>query len=108
MSMIIVAAAAGSLIRWQVGMSLWGVLLVNSAGSFLAGVIAGMNKPENPWQTALLVGFCGSLTTFSGYALWSVRLWEQGEIFKMLWSFCLNNAMCLLLCYGGWQLAHRI
>lgn len=108
MSITILAAILGMGIRWGIGATLWGILVVNSLGSFIAGYAGGLQKPENPWLTALIVGFCGCLTTFSGYALNLVRLWEQGEIFKIALHFTLNNALCLLLCYAGWSIAQRV
>lgn len=76
-------------------------------GSLIAGVVAGWERPEALWTTALLVGFCGSLTTFSGFALAMIRLLEQGEFFKFSLHFALNNAMCLSLCYVGWLFATK-
>lgn len=107
MSMMIVASLAGVMIRWGIGGTVWGLLLVNVVGSFIVGFGNGLNRPESPWVTALMVGFCGSLTTFSGFALSSLRLLEQGEIFKMALHFTLNNALCLLVCYAGVQLAQK-
>src|SRR5687767_13547021 len=105
LSTVILAAIAGTLLRWGLGSTLWGLLAINSAGSFLAGWVAGYQSLGPTLSTALLIGFCGSLTTFSGFALAGVRLLEQGEIFKFALHFTLNNAMCLSLCYGGWLFA---
>lgn len=108
MPVMILASLAGMGIRWGIGSSLWGILAVNSLGSLIAGYAGGLQRPENPYITALIVGFCGCLTTYSGFALNLVRLWEQGEIFKIAIHFTLNNAMCLLLCYAGWSIAQKI
>jgi fluoride ion exporter CrcB/FEX len=56
-------------------------------------------------STVIVAGFCGSLTTFSGFAVQMLKLIQQGEIFKMALHFTLNNALCLSLCYSGWSLA---
>jgi fluoride exporter len=80
------------------GSSAAGLLAVNSVGSFVAGFFGAMSQ-GTPWVAAAFIGFCGCLTTFSGLALESVRLIEQGEIFKMGVQMLLHNAMCLLLCY---------
>ncbi len=85
-----------------------GILSVNMAGSLIAGFLGGLKLSDNPWVTAGIVGFCGCLTTFSGFALDNVKLLEQGEIFKVGANFFLNNAMCLSLCYGGWLLSQKI
>ena len=107
LSMTIVAAILGMLLRWGIGGSLWGLLLINSLGSVVAGVIAGQTRLDSTWSTALLIGFCGCLTTFSGFALVSVKLFEQGDFFKLGLHFTLNNAMCLSLCYVGWLFAQK-
>lgn len=107
LSIVILASACGTLLRWGIGGNLWGLLAINAAGSLLAGWVAGAEKFGVFWSTALLIGFCGSLTTFSGFALSGVRLLEQGEIFKFALHFTLNNAMCLSLCYAGFLIAHK-
>ncbi len=56
-------------------------------------------------STVIVAGFCGSLNTFSGFAVQMLKLIQQGEIFKMALHFTLNNALCLSLCYSGWSLA---
>ena len=105
LSTVIVACVLGTFLRWGAGSSLWALLAVNAAGSLMAGFIAGCDRLDGFWTTALLIGLCGSLTTFSGFAVHMVKLIQQGEIFKMALHFTLNNALCLSLCYSGWSLA---
>ncbi len=105
--MTILAAIAGTLIRFGVGATGWGLLTLNIAGSFVAGWVAGFGRLDSSWSTVLLVGFCGSLTTFSGFALFTMRLLQEGEFFKFVLHFFLNNAMCLSMCYIGWLLASK-
>jgi len=47
----------------------WALLVVNTLGSAIAGVVVVMAAGD--LRTFLLVGFCGALTTFSGFA-WEV------------------------------------
>lgn len=107
MSTMIVATITGTFVRWGVAQNLWGLLAVNTLGSFVAGWVGGSAKLDTLWSTVILVGFCGSLTTFSGFALSMIRLLEQGEFFKFAIHFFLNNAMCLSLCYLGWLFATK-
>ena len=49
----------------------WGTFTVNIVGSAILGVVLGMSVSRGLsewWVTLLAVGFCGSLTTFSGFA----------------------------------------
>ncbi len=58
-----------------------GVMLANVLGSFAIGVlfvvIAGTRTLLSPF---LIVGFLGGFTTFSTYALDTLRLWEAGHV----------------------------
>lgn len=108
MSTMIVAALAGLLVRAQFSVTPLGLLAVNVSGSFIAGFLGGLKLPGSLWVTAGIVGFCGCLTTFSGYALENVKLFEQGDFFKIGINFILHNALCLFVCYVGWLMAHKI
>lgn len=110
-SLVMIGASLGALLRFgtfQAISPLWALLLVNALGSFVVGAVAqrlsqGTFSQPYFWQTLLIVGFCGSLTTFSSYALEMVYLIERGYFFKMACHFFLNNALCLLLCYIGYS-----
>ncbi|MGE4131366.1 MAG: CrcB family protein [Bdellovibrionales bacterium] len=82
------------------------LLSLNVAGSLVAGYLGGL-KSDHVLVTAGIVGFCGCLTTFSGYALINVKWFEQGEFFKIGLHFFLNNALCLSMCYVGWRIASK-
>lgn len=105
---MILAGIAGLFARFFLGGTFFGLLGINVAGSFIAGFLGGHKTLANPWVTAGIVGFCGCLTTFSGYALENVKLFEQGDFFKIGANLLLHNALCLCLCYVGWSLAQRI
>ena len=76
---IAAGAAVGAPLRFVVERRLasswpWGTWLVNVAGSaVLGGLLGGLSGGEGPSSAATLValvgtGFCGSLTTFGGFA----------------------------------------
>jgi fluoride exporter len=48
-------------------------LLINIAGAFLLGVLAGLTAKDpaldTEWMAALKIGICGGFTTFSTFAL---------------------------------------
>ena len=79
MSALLVAlgAATGAPLRYLVGGWLdrrvhWGTLAVNLAGSFVLGVLIGA-AVHGHWLALLGTGFCGGLTTYSAFAVQSVR-----------------------------------
>lgn len=110
---VVGGASLGALLRfWVFNLinPLWGLLVVNSLGSLIAGLVArkismGVWPAGSLWlgTAFLLVGFCGSLTTFSSYVLELVYLLERGYFFKTACHFFLNNALCLLMCYIGYS-----
>jgi len=66
--LISIGAVPGALLRWQIG----DVLILNIIGCFLLGIINGLPiKRRN--KLILGFGFCGSLTTFTG---WSFQLYK--------------------------------
>ena len=88
-----------------------GILCVNMAGSFVMGLLMGtlarMGKgcPAAPWLNAFLgTGFLGGFTTFSSFALDTVRLCESGHLNFALLNIGLNTALCVALAGFGWLL----
>lgn len=74
--------AAGAVSRYAVATAVerraFDVLAVNVLGSFVLGSVltAGI---EGPIRLAVAVGFCGAFTTFSSFAVETVRLAEDGR-----------------------------
>ena len=52
----------------------WGLVAVNVLGSAIAGVLLATTTGE--LRVLLLTGVCGALTTFSGFAWETHRLWS--------------------------------
>lgn len=50
-----------------------GLLAVNVGGSLLLGVLTGA-AVASPWSPLLGAGFCGALTTYSAFALETLRM----------------------------------
>ena len=84
-----IGGAVGSIARWAVGVWLagrlgfafpYGTLAVNVSGSFAAGLLLGLGDARSlatPARLLLLTGFLGGYTTFSAFAVETLRLAEQ-------------------------------
>lgn len=76
-----------------------GILIVNVVGSFLLGLVIG----EETDLTFAIVGFCGSLTTWSAFALdldGERRAGKNGEFFvNIALNFSISIVAMLL---GRW------
>lgn len=95
---VAVGAAAGALVRWQVGL-LWnarwsgfplGTLVVNVVGGFLIGLaLVGLARPDQAlWRMLLVTGFLGGLTTFSAFSAESLQLLQRGA-----WGWALAHSL---------------
>ena len=77
-----VGGALGAVSRHAVGLRVEGrrsVLLVNAAGSFALGAVSA--APIGSTAALLLgVGFCGAFTTFSSFAVGTVRAASEGGV----------------------------
>jgi CrcB protein len=75
--LVALGAAVGAPLRFVLASRLdgdfpWGTLAVNVAGSFLLGLFSALALTDH--AIALLgTGFCGGLTTYSAFAVQSVR-----------------------------------
>ena len=83
----------------------WGTLAVNVAGSLVLGLVAGAvhsgGWPE--WvMTAVGVGLCGALTTFSTFGYETLRLVEDGSALEALLNVVLSLVLAFAACALGW------
>jgi CrcB protein len=85
----------------------WGTWVVNGAGAFLAGLcfILAKDRWDPFWVTVCFVGFLGAFTTFSTFALESVRLGMEGQVVKAMGNVLLQNVSGLLAAWGGMVIA---
>ncbi len=116
MAMLLVAlgGAAGSVLRYWLGLLLagwlgtafpWGTLLINIGGSFIIGWLATGATPEaNTMRLLLMVGFCGGFTTFSSFSLQTLELLQQGA-WVAAWANMIGSvAFCMGAVTLGWAL----
>ena len=76
------------ILRWQIDQ----ILIVNIIGCFLLGFINSLTIPKK-YKLIFGFGFCGSLTTFSGWSFQLFKLISQG-FYKL---FFLNSILMVML-----------
>ena len=85
---ISIGALPAAIFRWQIDQ----IFIVNIIGCFLLGIINSL-KISKTYKLIFGFGFCGALTTFSG---WSFQLFELLNLgfYKL---FFLNSVLIVLL-----------
>ena len=90
----------------------YGTLAVNVSGSLLLGflVAAGSHYLALSPQLRLMmmVGFLGSFTTFSTFAVDSIALWQNGRVWPGLANILANNGISLVCALLGILLARQL
>jgi fluoride exporter len=90
----------------------YGTLVINIIGSFIVGwfVIWTAERVliDPRWRLLVVVGFCGSFTTFSSYAFESMAFFEQGQWGLMLANIFSNNILCLAGALAGMAVARAV
>lgn len=79
--------------------------LVNIIGCFIAGYIFTQPSVALAEKPALLVGFCGGLTTFSAMSLQTLQFFTSGEILKGALYLFATQFAGLISVYCGILLA---
>lgn len=89
-----------------------GTLVINIVGSFIVGFFVIWTSErvllDPRWRLLVVVGFCGSFTTFSSYAFESMSFFEQGHWGLMLTNVLGNNLLCLGGALAGMALARAL
>jgi CrcB protein len=67
----------------------WGILLVNSIASFVAGAAVASGS----FEVALIVGLAGGLSTFSTFAANTFEFLKAGQTVRALANTVLNLAL---------------
>jgi fluoride exporter len=90
----------------------YGTLIINIVGSFIVGFFIIWTSErvllDPRWRLLVVVGFCGSFTTFSSYAFETMSYFEQGQWGLMLTNFLSNNLLCLGSVLVGMALARAL
>jgi fluoride exporter len=90
----------------------YGTLVINIVGSFIVGFFVIWTTErvllDPRWRLLVVVGFCGSFTTFSSYAFETMSYFEQGQWTLMLANIFSNNLLCLGGALAGIALARAL
>jgi fluoride exporter len=86
----------------------YGTLVINVVGSFIVGFFIIWTTErvliDPRWRLLVVIGFCGSLTTFSSYAFETMAYFEQGQWGLMAVNILSNNLLCLGAALAGMTL----
>ena len=115
---ISVAAIVGANLRYllsrlaakELGLAFpYGTLFINVVGSLIAGFFIVWTTErvlaDPRWRLLVVIGFCGSFTTFSSYAFETMAYFEQGQWGLMAANILGNNLLCLGAALAGMALA---
>lgn len=90
----------------------YGTLVINIVGSFIVGFFVIWTTErvliDPRWRLLVVVGFCGSFTTFSSYAYESMAFFERGQWALMLANIFSNNLLCLGGALAGMAVARAL
>ena len=95
-------AIPGALIRWQLNNN----LLVNIVGSAILGFLLAIQSSSNI-KLFLAIGFCGSLTTFSGWILSCLNFLINGFIYKAIYNLMSAVLLGLFFVYMGFPILNQ-
>lgn len=119
--LVALGGAGGSVLRYGVGRmavaylgpaTVMGTFMVNVTGSFALGLFMGfaLERPIMPvsLRSLLAIGFLGGYTTFSTFTFESLRLVEDGELFRAAISVLGNVVLGLAAAYLGILLGRAV
>lgn len=90
----------------------YGTLIINIVGSFIVGLFVIWTTErvlvDPRWRLLVVVGFCGSFTTFSSYAFETMAFFEHGQWGLMLANILGNNLFCLTGALAGMAVARAL
>ncbi len=90
----------------------YGTLIINVLGSMVVGFFVIWTSErvlaDPRWRLLVVVGFCGSFTTFSSYAFESMSFFDRGQWLLMFTNILSNNLLCLGSALAGMALARAL
>jgi CrcB protein len=90
----------------------YGTLFINLLGSLIVGFFVIWTTErvlaDPRWRLLVVVGFCGSFTTFSSYAFETMSLFDRGQWMLSSVNILGNNLLCLGAALAGMALARAL
>ncbi len=116
--LLAIGAFLGAYIRYKIasfpvifGIVGSNVLVVNVIGSFVLGIFSVISvymNLDSKYIFLIAIGFCGSLTTMSSFALESIDMLEKKLLLQMIVNILSNVILSLIAVYGGRILISQI
>jgi CrcB protein len=117
-TLLAAGALSGALLRYKItssplllGVLPINVLIVNIIGSFILGAFAVLSvvwNLDSKYSLLLAVGFCGSLTTMSSFALETTRMLDERFLGRMAINILANVGLSIAAVLAGRQLINII
>lgn len=110
------AGAVGAVLRYALSRAFpvrpghlpGGILIVNVAGSALAGALIGLAERaalDGDLRLILITGFCGGLTTFSTWSVETIELLSGGRWRAAVLNVVVTITLALAAATGAYLLA---
>ena len=117
-AMLALGAVAGAFVRYKLAESSLvlgtlplNILIINIVGSFVLGVfsiLALLWHLDARYSLFMAVGFCGSLTTMSSFALETTEMFEDRQFANVAINILANVGLSIGAIIGGRSLASVI
>jgi fluoride exporter len=117
---ISIGAAAGALLRWQLGARMnslfpilpLGTLAANLVGGYIIGLavayFAHATNIAPEWRLLIVTGFCGGLTTFSTFSAEVVTRLQEGHLGWAMGAIAIHVVGSLLMTLAGLATGHLL
>jgi CrcB protein len=117
---IIISGIAGMFCRWSIANYFnayasyipLGLLVVNSLGCFIAGVVLGLVQTNVMQSTtaiqAIIIGFLGCLTTFSGFSLEVIEQFIAGNSAQAVSIALIHPVLAIVMTGLGFFIITRL